>query len=249
MKKNLYFLLFIFTVTCVFAADFPFIGKANSDKINLRAGPNTNYEIITKIKKDAELTVISERFDWYKVMLSNGSCFISKKYVEIQPLDTAKAIVTGNNVNLRAQASDTASILGKAGIGTEVKILKTYPEWYEISAPQGMAFGWVHKKFVDYKQPFLTTAKAEETKPESAKQDLPPPKPIAIGVVRPSGIFLKRRGTHKLIVNGKPAYYLKGDKKTLDKFTGLRVNIFGEITGSADAKIPLIEVKQIGIAQ
>ena len=72
--------------------------------------------------------------------------------------------------------------------------------------------------------------------------------PIATGIIKPMGIFFKRRGTHRLIVDGKTAYYLRADDKDLlNNYSGYKVNIFGQKIDTPSQKIPLIAVEKIEI--
>lgn len=235
------------TIAPIFAAEFPFVGSVNSADINIRTGPNTSYESLNKLKKDTEVKVINEHFDWYKIILPEGNiCFISRNFVQVNNADFSQGLVTANKVNLRAKPDETGAILGQINKDSKIKILKTYPKWYSIAAPQGLAFGWVHKKFIDYKKQFMPVTLANNEDSQKITLKLAP---LASGTVRPLGIFFKRKGSHKLVIDKKTAYYLKGDKELLNSVIGYKVNVFGEIFAQSNVKIPLIEVKRIEISQ
>lgn len=230
---------------------FPFIGIINSEGINLRSGPNTTSESLSKLNKETKVKVVSERFDWYRVSLPNTvRCFINSRYIK-------DGVVIADKVNLRASAGQDSAILGQVDKGVNVEIIKTEPEWpatntlsdwYAIAAPQDLAFGWVHKKFVDYYSEVITEpVKIETPVAEEIKEKI---RPLACGIIRPMGIFFKRRGSHRLIVGGKTAYYLKSEnKELLNSFTGYTVNIFGIITEIPGQKILLINVNKIEVVQ
>ncbi len=42
------------------------------DRVNLRMGPGTVYQIVTQLEKDTPITVIGEEGDWYQVRLNDG---------------------------------------------------------------------------------------------------------------------------------------------------------------------------------
>lgn len=241
LKKYICCSLFLACATAVntYAADFPFIGNINGDSINLRSQASTNSASLTKLKKETKITVSGERFDWYKVSLPKTVlCFINRKYVK-------NGVVVADRVNLRASASQEAEILGQANKGMEVEIVKTEAEWYGISVPDGHAFGWVHKKFVDYH----SQVNPEPEKIEEAAQNdnvLKENTPLASGTIKPMGIFFRRKGTHKLIKDGKIIYYLKSENKSLlNNFSGYNANIFGNILELPGQKIPLIAVDKV----
>jgi SH3-like domain-containing protein len=48
---------------------FGWTAEINSDRINVRAGPGTEYEIVAQMEKGAAVRVIGQRGDWYMVVL------------------------------------------------------------------------------------------------------------------------------------------------------------------------------------
>jgi uncharacterized protein YgiM (DUF1202 family) len=271
------FLLFL-SSSLVLALEFPFLGEVNKDKINLRAGPSINYESLYKLTKGEKLRVISEKYNWYKVVLPEYiTCFISKKYVK--RINKRDGIVTGSRVNLRAGPDNTATIIGQVNKNQRVKIIRILPEWYAISTPLDLAFGWVHKKFIDSRQHLASDIKNLESKQLEGAVKIEPKEEIvnrkqtlitqkekskakiasnltnkeikkadsqitASGKIYPMGIFLGRRGSHKLVKDNKLLYYLKGEEEILNNFIGFKVNVFGKIIDE-DKKIPLIIVERI----
>lgn len=243
------FFLLLVTSFCFFASayssEFPFLGRVNSDGINLRAGPNVRAESIAKLKRETKLKVLSERFDWYKVNLPKTSvCFINRKYVKSSTLMN-EGIVTADKVNLRALASQNAAIIGQINKEQIVRIVKAEPDWYGIYAPQE-AFGWVHKKFIDYYSEFNAGVVDRVDRVDRGEELPQVAPPIATGIIKPMGIFFRRRGTHRLIVDGKTAYYLRTDDKgLLNNYSGYKVNIFGKTIEFPGQKIPLITVNKV----
>ena len=249
IKKCFAILTLIFAVTSnAFALDFPFQGKTTSDNINLRAGPNTSYKPLDKLQKETLVRVIARRYDWYKISLPKTTgCFISRKF--LKRVGAKKGIVTGNRVNLRAGPSENTPIIGKVDTGYAATVIKVHPEWYEIAGVGDVAFGWLHKKFVeraaDEPEIIATPLKKEEAAMKAGAKKEITPRPIARGRIRAMGIFFRRKGSHKLIIDGKLAYYLKGERKTLNRFIGCDVNIFGKVTAGKNQKIPLIQVERV----
>lgn len=240
MKKAIGFLVLgFFCASAVYAAGFPFSGKVNSDNINLRAEPSVNSESITRLKEGSRVKVIAERFDWYKICLpQNTICFVSRKYVK-------GGMITADKVNLRALPSESAAILGQVNKEEKVEIVKTELEWYGILAPFESAFGWVHKKFIDY---YVEEIKRGIEPKEGNKEEKITP--LACGIIKPMGIFYKRRGSHKLIIGGKIAYYLQSeDKSLLDNYSGYKANIFGKRIETPGQKTPLVTVEKVEIIQ
>jgi len=256
IKKSFALLTLILTLTSnvlavdTSAGEFPFQGKLTSNDINLRAGPNTSYESLDKLQKEAKVDVLTQRYDWYKIALpKTTSCFISRKF--LKRTSTKKGIVTGNMVNLRAKPSEDASIIGKINADYVVRVIKAHPEWYEIAGVGDVASGWMHKKFVARSTPepevIVVPPNTEEKAIKAEVKEEHKPRPIARGKIRSMGIFFRRKGSHKLVIDGRLKYYLKGERKYLNRFVGYNVNIFGKIVDGKNQKIPLIEVERVEI--
>lgn len=56
-------------------------GKTIS-KVNLRAGPGTNYEILKSLEKDSELFLIENNGEWMKVRAVWNEGFVQKKFIK-----------------------------------------------------------------------------------------------------------------------------------------------------------------------
>jgi len=232
-----------------YGQDFPFSGRINSDNINLRSGPNTNYESLDSLSKNTKVKVVAEKFGWYKIAPPKSTAyFISADYVKKS--SPGEGIITGDNVNIRAKPGLSATIIGSLKQGVKIEIKNVHGGWYEIYAPENSVYAWVFKKFITYDPPAQ-----EEIPPKEEKQlqvsitklrAKAANSPIASGKIKPMGIFFRRKGSHKLMINDETAYYLKGDKKALNRFAGYRVNLYGKIDpDTANGGIPVIEVERI----
>ncbi|MFQ5680625.1 MAG: SH3 domain-containing protein [Candidatus Omnitrophota bacterium] len=234
------------------AGKFPFEGRVNSEGINVRSGPNVSYEIIDRLKRDTQVKVVGERFDWYKIRPKKTTrCFINAKY--IQRVNSQKGVVAGDRVNLRAKGAVSATIVGKVNRGHILKIVRSYAQWYEVAAPEELVAGWMHKRFVDYPKkedkPAVVEASPEmpsevqEVRENSGDNDRSDA-PLATGLIYSRGIFAGSRGSHKLIVGKRVAYYLKGDRLLLHPFLRRNVAVYGKIINE-EKKIPTIKVERI----
>lgn len=48
---------------------FGWDGRVNSDRINVRTGPGTEYKILSKLEKDTKVRVVATSGSWYQVIL------------------------------------------------------------------------------------------------------------------------------------------------------------------------------------
>ena len=125
---------------------FPFKGKVNADNINVRTDSTVSSEAICSLNRDADVEVISQIYDWYKIKLPPKTpSFIKKDFATM--IDDKTAKVSGDNVNIRLRPDTSSAIVGRVNKDEVVSILEDKGEWYRIE-PASSTFGWIHKRFV-----------------------------------------------------------------------------------------------------
>lgn len=119
------------------------IATVNVDKLNIRKGPSTNYDIIGGFEFKDEVKVISIKNGWYKIKLEDGNiAWTNGKYIN---LDGKIAV---NKLNVRTGPSVVHEIMEVKGKET-VKIIKAEDNgWYEIELENGKT-GYICGKYVD----------------------------------------------------------------------------------------------------
>src|SRR5579863_8309496 len=107
------FLIFAFTAPGFADEHFPFLAEVSKESVNVRAGPNTNFEKIDKLSQGAHVVVLGRSYEWYKVQPMPTT----KAYIRSDYLNTIKggafAYVSGDNVNVRCSANSGAASLGE----------------------------------------------------------------------------------------------------------------------------------------
>jgi len=254
-----------------FADKFPFVGEVTKEGVNVRSGPNINFESLYQAKNGDKVTVKAKSYDWYQIDLpSEVVGFISKKYVKTATEGNGEVI--GDRVNIRAKPGDKYTIIGQAKKGQAVTITGSTGDWFSIAALENCR-GWTHENFVKFFSDYIK----EEIKP------LPPSEPSVVsedkvaksvseekttkateelkvepsvqqekqfieveGVLEQRGKTLgKRFGTHKLLVDGRLAYYLEGDSAILNSYIHFKVMVTGGKTTTPKGGIPVIKVEKI----
>jgi len=170
-------LLFLLSAASIFAEDdtsvqeFPFTGKAKVDNVNIRAGADKNFDVLSKLNSDDILSVVGKSYDWYKVVLPESAhCYVAKNYIEKD--ESGKYTCKVSNLNIRSKPNAGASILGQANKGDIVAVVADDADgWYEILPPEG-AYGWVYsslleKVIIEQKS---QVEPEEESKPEIKKK-------------------------------------------------------------------------------
>ena len=130
-------------------------GEITVSSVNIRAGANMNYEILSKLNKGDRVSIISEGFGWYEIELPPGcSGWIHSDYVSVKgtPMEGKKVTgtVTGNSVRIRAMPQLKCSVLSSANKGDRVVVIGSEGDWFKIKLPRDCT-GWVSSDYVSLK--------------------------------------------------------------------------------------------------
>ncbi len=119
------------------------IATVNVDKLNIRKGPSTNYDIIGDFEFKDKVKVISIKNGWYKIKLEDGNtAWTNGKYINLD------GKISVNKLNVRTGPSVVHEIVEVKGKEI-VKIIKAEDNgWYEIELEDGK-IGYVCGKYVD----------------------------------------------------------------------------------------------------
>lgn len=223
----------------------PGTGIVNADNINIRADSTVSSPIIGKVNSGQAVTIISEKYDWYKIKLPRtAESYIRKDMVEV--IGDYSAKLARDNVNIRILPDESSEIIGKAGKNEVLTIVGESGSWYKIE-PTANSYGWLHKRFVD-----KTARQTASNKIITAADSLNLTKRTAAtqtveitGVIKPYGKVLGRMATHKLICPDKKVYFLKGNPKNLDALLYQKAKVYGRIINSDTAAYPVIEVEKM----
>ena len=122
--------------------------------LNFRTGPSTSNKIITTIKKNTKVEVVSYDGKWAKIKYNNQLGYSSKDYLsEVSSssgsTSTTKktGTVTTDVLNIRSGAGTSYSKIGTLKKGATVKILQTSKGWHKIEL-SGSKTGWVSADYI-----------------------------------------------------------------------------------------------------
>ncbi len=236
---------------------FPFMAKVNAKDVNIRSGPNLNFEIIGKTKNNQIVAVFGKKDSWYKVKIPyEFDVFINAKLVQIK--SDSIGLITTNRVNVRSRPNLKATVLSQMNKGDLVSLRGTKEDWLIIAPPRN-CYAWINEKFLDYFKPYsedeqnLTIekpARQAEKKENKQLSKLKETSAIAEGIVEDSGRLLAKSSLHKLLdENGNLLYYLDTDKKILDAVSNLKVAIWGQVLKREGYNAPIIKVQKIVIKE
>jgi len=141
------FLVFAFLATGFADEHFPFLAEVSKESVNVRAGPNTNFEKIDKLGKGTQVVVLGRSYEWLKVQpMPTTKAFIRSDYLKSSDGNNI-AVVLGNNVNVRSSASSDAASLGEIKKGTLVRVIEKAQGWSRLEPVAGTA-AWIHQDFL-----------------------------------------------------------------------------------------------------
>jgi SH3-like domain-containing protein len=249
------FLVFAFIVPGFADEHFPFLAEVSKESVNVRAGPNTNFEKIDKLNKAARVVVLGRSYEWYKVQpLSTTKSYIRSDYLSITKGEDV-AVVAGDNVNVRCSPSSEAASLGQVKRGVRVKILGQANAWSLLAPVPGTAV-WIHQDFL---------RKISEDVPASLLVQTveAPSRPIVETPVKavPSGVspWVSMRGTveariqspdagvhYEIVLGDKSVFYLQ-DMPQVSFFCNTLVDVEGAIVPDPQKKFmyPLLHINKI----
>ncbi len=274
-KRFCFFIIFLLTATSVFAEDslFPFVAEVIGDHVNVRAGVSENFERLGQLSKGDNIVVVDKQSGWYQVRLPpQFSVFIVDKYIVSE--NNVTGVVTGDRVNVRSGMDVNRTSLGQLVKDDRVRIVSHKDGWYEIRPPEKI-FGWVHDNFLAFKTNDLTVYKATAPKTETvlSVDNLPDVRegvlPISesvvvvpeilvpvtesksslsevMGILQPVGEDAPTDAAYMLVVDGKPAYYLRGFRYMIDDFIYYTVRVQGD-PAPGSSSLPIIDVERVEI--
>ncbi|HCC07824.1 MAG TPA: hypothetical protein DEP72_06680 [Clostridiales bacterium] len=118
-------------------------GVCTSSVVNYRTGPDTVYDKVGQLQKNEKISIIEVKNNWYKFKRQDSFMYIFKDFITT----ANNAYVTGNNINVRAEANMDCEVIGELNNGNEINILSQYKDWYKINF-EGQA-AWVFGDYIE----------------------------------------------------------------------------------------------------
>ncbi|WP_144552380.1 SH3 domain-containing protein [Peribacillus simplex] len=140
--------------------------NVSSGSLNMRNKPSESASVIVKLARGVEVEVISESNGWSKVKAYGGEGYVSTQYLsatkpgslpELNPDGEENTLVKyvnvndGSSLNMRSQASASASIIAKLVNNTAVTVYSESNGWSRVTA-NGKT-GYVSTQYLTVKAP------------------------------------------------------------------------------------------------
>ena len=158
--------------------------QVTGTRVNLRARPDNQVEVVGQVDYNQALVAKSVQDDWVEIYPPPGSfVWIHRDYI-------VDGRVSAKRLNVRCGSGINYSIVGRLDRNTPVVPREEFGEWIKIDAPAVCSF-WIHRDFVKATSPDATlfddvqapapTVVAETNSPPDAEGRAPelepPPRP------------------------------------------------------------------------
>ncbi len=242
------------------AEQFPYLAEVKTDQVNLRAGPHTNFEVLSQLSKGNEVVVIGKEFEWYKIKLpEQAKSFVNRSYVKEHGGGFGE--VTGNRVNIRSSPGPNSSIIGQLNKGDKFKIVEQVKEWYQIEPVEGL-YGWVSEQFLAFKSAAIPNPKVVQLpsrniykRKKQLEEEERIQKELAakereksiFGVTGIVALFDPSVNQYRLFVDESTFYDLHGVHQIFDQFLNKKVQVEGILQKDLQttSPYPVIDVVRI----
>ncbi|WP_280770598.1 SH3 domain-containing protein [Salipaludibacillus daqingensis] len=128
-------------------------GEITATNLNVRASASSSASIISSVRRGTKVDLLGKSGSWYKIKVGSRDGFIHGDYVKVTSSNNSSSSsnlgsgeVTASNLNVRASASSSASIISSLRRGTKVDLLGKSGSWYKIKV--GSRDGYIHSNFV-----------------------------------------------------------------------------------------------------
>lgn len=124
-----------FTMTAEASSTVYGIGKVttSSTSLNVRKSASTSSAIVTTLKRNSLITLISKSGNFWYVRYGTSSFgYCSADYITVTSKDVKTVKTTFGNLNVRSSASTSATVLARLSSGTKVPVISTSNGWSKI---------------------------------------------------------------------------------------------------------------------
>lgn len=149
--------------------------RIKGDRVNLRARPDANGEVVAQVTLDERLRVVNTESNWVQVVPPERvDLWVHRDFIK-------DGLSVGEKVNVRAGAGINFSVVGQYTRGERVEVRGQFGEWLKV-APSNSAL-WVSRELVD----LLYPAQVVEPSPAPLVEVPRPESPRPAGPVESAG--------------------------------------------------------------
>lgn len=172
-----------------------------SERLNLRNGPGTDYDIVTRMPAGAPIQVIGKYGDWLQIRerVDKPTYWVSAELVSLPDgaiytlFDVAETdippppppkigIVAESGLALRDGPGTNYVSMTQLQAGSQLDLLERYEDWYHVGIPGGTD-GWVKGEFLNIEPSVIERLLVAET--------IPDPNPALVGTITDNAVNLR----------------------------------------------------------
>ncbi len=143
--------------------------------VNVRSAASEEGEVLGKLYNNSACTVLGTEGDWYKIHSGNVEGYIKAEFLVLGDAELAKSVgyrvadVTTETLNVRADSSTEAELLGQVPQGEELSVVEEKDGWVKVAIEEGD--GWVSSEFVDCNTHYVVAESKEEEEARLKKEE------------------------------------------------------------------------------
>ncbi|MEA1962132.1 MAG: N-acetylmuramoyl-L-alanine amidase [Bacillota bacterium] len=189
------FFLFIFLAACLIGQGaFPQTASAqtaviNTEVVNIRSGPGTNYQVSGNLLKDAEVDILEKQGEWSQVRFGSVSGWVHNDLLKFNQPDIYLQVINGP-INVRTGPGTSYSKAGMIDNQAIYPVVGQENDWYQIQLSDGKMAYVANWLVSEVQNP--ATAPSEPVKPpqDAVQPATPPVDPLAAPTVILNGTKL-----------------------------------------------------------
>lgn len=162
--------------TPVVKTEYDDIAIAQVDNyVNVRSTPGEEGEVLGKLYNNSACTVLGTEGDWYKIHSGNVEGYIKAEFLVLGNAELAKSVghrvadVTTDTLNVRADSSTEAELLGQVPQGEELSVVEEKDGWVKVAIEEGD--GWVSSDYVECSTHYVVAESKEEEEARLKKEE------------------------------------------------------------------------------
>jgi len=169
---RIFLIVLMFSLFCSFSVIAEEVHtKVIGDRVNVRARPNADSEIVTQLALNEDVVVIEEQPGWTKIKAPlHSKCWVQSNFIE-------NGMINKESVNLRCGPGTAYPVLVQMPKGTPVKTLEIFNDWTKIEPP--VDFGvWVSAQYLEISK--KEEAQSEKKEVQVVEEKITEEKPTEI---------------------------------------------------------------------
>lgn len=136
--------------------------RVTAERVNLRAKPTLNAEVVGQLQENAQVSVRSIQDEWVEIVPPETiDLWVHRDFVRM-------GVVQTKNLNVRAGPGINYNVVGDLNRGDAVVPRGEFGEWLKIAPPENSSL-WMHSEYVESVRPsFIRRSPQPAPQPQPA---------------------------------------------------------------------------------